>query len=70
MENINVSGPQGNAFYILGRAKHYAKLKGLDWPAIQKDMMSGDYAHLLDVFEKHFSDEVRLGDNPPEEADV
>jgi hypothetical protein len=58
---IDLTGPQGNAFFLLGTAqsltKRLNKLRGneyLVWEEIEKDMTSGDYEHLLEVFEKHF----------------
>jgi hypothetical protein len=57
---IDLSGPQGNAFYLLGIARRLAKQ--LDKPAtpILEEMQSGDYDHLLEVFEKHFGEYVTL----------
>ena len=57
---IDLSGPQGNAFWLLGAARKYAEQLNLDWPAIDEDMRSSDYKHLLEVFEKHFGDYVIL----------
>jgi len=55
-----LTGPQGNAFFLIGSAKKWAKQLGLDANEIQKDMMSGDYEHLLSVIEKHFGDYVTM----------
>lgn len=57
---IDLTGPQGNAFFLIGSAKKWAKQLGLDADEIQKDMMSGDYEHLLSVIEKHFGDYVTM----------
>jgi len=51
---VDLTGPEGNAFVLLGMAKGWAKDLGLDWKPIQQDAMIGDYEHLLEVFEKHF----------------
>lgn len=51
---IDLTGPNGNAFYLLGVAKNAANQLGLNEEEILTDMMSGDYEHLLEVFEKHF----------------
>lgn len=51
---IDLTGPNGNAFYLLGVAQDAAKQLGLDSEAIINDMMSGEYEHLIEVFEKHF----------------
>ena len=51
---IDLSGPEGNAFHLIGLAKRLAKELDLDAESIAEDMMSGDYDHLLEIFEKHF----------------
>ena len=51
---IDLTGPQGNAFVLLGKAKGYARQLGLDGSKIQAEMMQGDYEHLLEVFDKYF----------------
>ena len=57
---IDLTGPEGNAFVLLGYAKRYAKQLELDGDDIIKDMTSGDYEHLLEVFDKHFGEFVIL----------
>jgi len=57
---IDLTGPQGNAFFLLGTAKNLAKQLGLDSNEIQKEMMSGDYENLLQVFDKNFGSIVTL----------
>ena len=57
---IDLTGPQGNAYYLLGQANTFAKQLGLDEKQLQEDMTSGDYEHLLEVFEKHFGQFVTL----------
>ena len=51
---IDLTGPKGNAFFLLGQAEQWAKQLNLDWDEINKDMTSGDYEHLVEVFDKHF----------------
>ena len=51
---IDLIGPDGNAFVLLGKAKGYARRLGLDGSEIQAEMMKGDYEHLLEVFDKYF----------------
>lgn len=63
MRTIDLKGPDGNAFYLMGTARRFAK--DLDWTHDQindmmNDMKSSDYEHLCDVFEKHFSDFATL----------
>ena len=39
---IDLTGPQGNAFYLLGTAKNLAKQLDLNGKQIMDEMMSGD----------------------------
>ena len=55
-----MTGPDGNAFMLIGRASNLAKQLGLDSKAIQAEMMSGDYEHLVNTFDKHFGHFVTL----------
>ena len=57
---IDLTGPDGNAFMLIGRAGNLAKQLGLDSKAIQAEMMSGDYEHLVNTFDKHFGHFVTL----------
>ena len=57
---IDINGPEGNAYYILGRAKVLADQLELDWERIKIEMRSSDYKHLLEVFEKHFGEYCQL----------
>jgi len=57
---IDLSGPEGNAFVLMGYARQYAKQLGLDGKAIVSEMMEGDYENLLEVFDRHFGDYVIL----------
>jgi hypothetical protein len=57
---INLDGPDGNAFVLLGYASRYADQLGLDKDAILKEMKSGNYRHLVETFDKHFGEFVDL----------
>ena len=60
---IDLTGPDGNAFVLLGKAKSFAKaigMNGIEAEALINDMTSGDYEHLLEVFDKHFGSFVTL----------
>ena len=60
---IDLTGPDGNAFVLLGKAKGFAKaigMNGVEAEALINDMMSGDYEHLLETFDKYFGDYVIL----------
>ena len=57
---IDLTGPQGNAFYILGIAKKLCQSLGKDWKDIGERMQSGDYEKLISVFDNEFGDCVTL----------
>lgn len=57
---IDLSGPEGNAFNLIGRAKSYSRQLGLDFKKVQKEMMSGDYENLIKVFDGYFGEYVIL----------
>ncbi len=51
---IDLAGPDGNAFVLMGTAVNLAKQLGKDGKAIREEMMAGDYEHLLSVFDREF----------------
>jgi len=57
---IDLTGPDGNAFVLIGTAGNLAKQLGLDGKAIRTEMMAGDYENLINVFDKHFGNFVTL----------
>lgn len=57
---IDLTGPQGNAFYLLGTAKKLANQLGLNSDEILNEMKSGDYENLIQVFDKNFGSFVTL----------
>ena len=57
---IDLTGPEGNAFVLLGYAKRFAKQLELNSEEIISNMTSGDYEHLLEVFDENFGDFVIL----------
>ena len=60
---IDLTGPQGNAFSLMGTAKSLGRQLGMDneeIKAIHSDMTSGDYEHLVEVFDEHFGEYVTL----------
>ena len=48
---IDLTGPQGNAFFLLGTATDICKQLGYDSKPVLDDMKSGDYENLLNVFD-------------------
>ena len=57
---IDLTGPQGNAYYLLGTANNLCKQLGYDSKPVLDDMKAGDYDNLISVFDKHFGDFVTL----------
>ena len=57
---IDLTGPDGNAFFLLGTAGRLAKQLGLNSKEIQAEMMRGNYEHLVGVFDRHFGNFVTL----------
>ncbi len=57
---IDTTGPDGNAYVLLGYAKSYAKQLNLDWDKVCKEMTSNDYENLIKVFDKYFGSFVIL----------
>ena len=58
---IDLTGPQGNAYYILGVAQKLAEqMWWKDWKDIETRMKSGDYENLLQVFDEEFGEHVIL----------
>ena len=57
---IDLTGPQGNAFFLLGQAGQYARQLGLDGDQIIAEMKSGNYENLVQVFDRYFGEYVIL----------
>lgn len=57
---IDLTGPQGNAFYLLGLASQLSKQLGLDKDEILEEMQASNYENLIKVFDKHFGNIVIL----------
>lgn len=51
---IDLTGPEGNAFCLLGYAKRWSADLGLNYDKIRNDMTSGDYENLVQVMDKNF----------------
>ena len=64
--SIDLTGPDGNAFVLLGTAQDLCKqLKDVDpdrydWDKIKTEMESSDYDNLINVFDEYFGDYVDL----------
>ena len=61
--HIDFSGPDGNAFALIGLAQKLAKqlhYQQEERSELTTEMMSGDYDNLLEIFDKHFGEFVTL----------
>ena len=60
---IDLTGPQGNAFFLLGTASKLGRQLGFDRDEIEillREMKRGDYENLVNVFDKYFGSFVTL----------
>ena len=57
---IDLTGPDGNVFVLMGKAKQIARDLGLDSTKIIDEMMSSDYENAVKVFDNNFGDFVTL----------
>lgn len=57
---IDLTGPQGNAFFLLGTAVNLSRQLGLSSEKVCEEMKEGDYDHLINTFDKYFGDFVTL----------
>ena len=57
---IDLTGPDGNVFVLMGYARRYANDLGLDGDKIINEMMSSDYENAVQVFDKYFGSFVTL----------
>jgi len=59
-KEIDITGPDGNAFVLLGIAKSLSEQLHKDTEAILEDMKSSDYEHLIEVFDREFGSVVDI----------
>ena len=60
---IDLTGPQGNAFVLLGYAKQFARQLQFDDELKNKivtEMRESDYEHLVETFDKYFGEFIIL----------
>lgn len=57
---IDLTGPQGNAFFLLGTAVNLGRQLGLNTEKVCEEMKGGDYEHLVETFDKYFGNIVTL----------
>jgi len=61
---LDLAGPDGNAFALMGHAQSLGRQIGLDTDKIIKEMQSGDYDNLVNVFDRYFGSVVELTNRP------
>lgn len=59
---IDLHGPLGNAYYLLGYAANHSKELGHDPDKVVEEMKESSYDNLIQVFKKYFGDYVDLQD--------
>ena len=60
---IDLTGPQGNAFFLLGTASKLGRQLGWDRDEIEillRQMRNSDYENLVNTFDKYFGNIVTL----------
>jgi hypothetical protein len=57
---IDLTGPDGNAFAILGLAKRLCKEFDIPFKPLMEKMTSGDYENLIKVFDDKFGSFVTM----------
>ena len=57
---IKLNSPKGNAFHLLGVARKYSRMLGLNTKQVHDEMTQSDYENLIKTFEKYFSEYVTL----------
>jgi len=55
---VDLTGPDGNAFVLLGMAKRWADELGFDWESIKTEATSSNYENLLQTLDKYFGEFV------------
>ena len=63
MRQINIHGPAGNAFALVGQVKRLGRQLGFDKADVARittEMMAGDYDNLCKVFTQNFGHVVTL----------
>ena len=53
---IDLTGPQGNVFCLMGIAQRWAADLGLDGKKIIEEMKASDYENAVQVFDSYFGD--------------
>ena len=57
---IDLTGPDGNAFFLLGTARKLCKQLDLDVNQVYGEMTTGSYENLIETFDKYFGSIIDL----------
>ena len=57
---IDLTGPDGNAYVILGLAKRLCREFDIPFKPLMEKMTSGDYENLIKVFDNKFGSVVTM----------
>ena len=57
---IDLTCPEGNAFFLLGTARKLCKQLDLDVNQVYSEMTTGSYEELITAFDKHFGHIIDL----------
>ena len=57
---VDLTGEQGNVFYLLGLAQKLCKATGINFSEVKQKMCSSDYENAIQVFDNYFGEIVVL----------
>jgi len=57
---VDLTGEQGNAYYLFGLASSLSKQLGYDSKQVKEEMTRSDYENLIQVFDEYFGNYVIL----------
>ena len=57
---IDLTGSDGNVFYLIGQGRKFCKQLGLDANEFTTKMMSADYENAVTTFDEYFGEFVTL----------
>jgi hypothetical protein len=57
---IDLTGPDGNVFYLISCGLNFCRQLGLDRDKFANEMMSKDYDHAVKTFDEYFGHFVTL----------
>lgn len=57
---IDLTGPDGNVFYLIGQGRKFCKQLGLNSNEFTTKMMRSDYENAVTTFDEYFGEFVTL----------